>query len=188
MCRRVFFEVIHEGSEEEYHREIIRRVGQPPLQGNAPGDAPRIYVYNAWFDYFVEAAAEQYQKSLARAEAFVMERYSGDSLPPSERYMIAHQATAFRTLAVRETLLYHELGRDGGFPPLVEPIRGPLTAEQLETLFQELRRRGAFEADLHPEPFEHYRNLTDRQMWELHREEAESYSTEEGGYWSVMLG
>ena len=184
MCRRVFFDVIDEGDKEEYHREILRRVGQPPQQGNAPGDTPRLY--NTWYDYFVEAAAEQYQESLVRAREVLVKSLLGHPDSILEESHIANQATAFRTLAVREMLLYLEIRRDdGGFPPLVGPIRGPLTAEQLEALFQELRRRGAFEPDLHP--FEYYRGLTDRQMWELHREEGESYSTAEEGYWSLSL-
>lgn len=83
-------------------------------------------------------------------------------------------------------MLYIELGHDADLPPLVGPITGPLNAEQLEALFQELRRKGAFEQDL--QPFEPYVGLTDRQMWLLHREEGECYTTEEGGFWSLALG
>lgn len=191
MCRRVFFDVINEEDEEEYRREVLRRVGQPPQEGHAQGDNPR------WYGYFLEAAAEQYQESLTRARAFLVRNTRGrDAVEREERFRlsyptledmeshIANQATAFRTLAVREVMLYFELGRDGFLPPLVGHIR-PLNAEQLEALFRELQRRGAFEPDLHP--FEHYEELTDDQMWLLHREEGESFSTEEGGYWSLSL-
>lgn len=181
MCRRVFFDVIDEEEEEEYYREVIRRVGLPPQEGHAQGDTP------TWYGFFVEAAAEQYQESLTRARAFYARLVSANPSFAGEdlEYAIVNQATAFRTLAVREIMLYIEFGRDGSVPPLEGPIRAPLNAEQLEILFRELQRRGAFEPDLHP--FPHYDNLTDHEMWLLHREEAESYSTQEGGYWSLAL-
>ena len=179
MCRHVFFEVVDEEEEAQSHREIFRRVGLPPHEGHALGDSP--VWQHTWYGYFVEAAAEQYQESLTRARAFVASRQAR-----YEEFHVERQATAYRTLAVREMLLYLTFGRDGVFPPLVGPISGPLNAEQLEALFQELRRRGAFDIELHP--FPHYHGLTDRQMWLLHREEGESYSTWEGGYWSLALG
>lgn len=181
MCRRIFFDVIDEEDEEEYRREIIRTVGEPPQEGHARGDT------STWYGYFVEAAAEQYQESLTRTRAFLATNAPGRSYstPEAVEDHVEGQAMAFRTLAIRETLLYIEFGRDGVFPPMMVPIRGPLSAEQLETLFQELRRREAFDIELHP--FEHYHGLTDREMWLLHREEGESYSTAEGGYWSLSL-
>ncbi len=197
MCRRVFFDVVEEDDEEdededeeeeeeeERYREILRRVGQPPQEGLARGHAPRLY--NAWYDYFVQAAAEQYQESLIRARVFVVGDFAGRSHSTVEelRSHTASQATAFRTLAVREMILYNVFRRDAGLPPLEGPIRAPLNEEQLEALFQELRQRGAFEIDLHP--FENYHGLTDREMWLLHRDEGESYSTQEGGFWSLSL-
>ena len=186
--------MVDEEDEEEFYREIVRRVGQPPQERQATGNIPR----PTWYGYFVEAAAEQYQESLTRSRAFLVRNSPGrDEAQREERFRssyptpedmeshIANQATAFRTLAVREMLLYFEFGRDGVFPPLVGPIRGPLNAEQLDALFRELQRRGAFEPDLHP--FEHYEGLTDQQMWFLHREEGESYCSFEGGYWSLLL-
>lgn len=192
MCRRIFFHVVDEEDEEEYYREVLRRVGRPPQAEHAQADIP------TWYGYFVEAAAEQYEESLIRARAFLVktcpgrdetereERFRSFYLTPEEMEShIANQATAFRTLAVREMMLYIEFGRDGWLPPLVGPIRGPLSAEQSEGLFRELEQRGAFEMDLHP--FPHYEGLTDRQMWLLHREEGESFNTREGGYWSLSL-
>lgn len=192
MCRRVFFDVIDEEEEERYYRETLRRVGQPPQEEHAPSRWPP-----SWYGYFVEAAAEQYQESLTQARAFLVRGCPGRDEVEREEYFrlsystpeemeshIANQATAFRTLAVREMFLYFEFGREGVFPPVRGPIR-PLNAEQLEALFQELRRRGAFEPDLHP--FQHYEGLTDHQMWLLHREEGESYTSRDGGYWSLSL-
>ena len=199
MCRHVFFDAMDEafdvieGTEQErYEREIIRRVGQPPQEGQAPSDL------TSWYSYFVEAAAEQYEESLTQARTFLVRRFRGrDDVEREENfrssqarspaeidYRIANQATSFRTLAIRDVLLYLEFGRNGNFPPLSEPVR-PLNEEQMEALFQELRRRGAFEPDLHP--FPHYEGLTDREMWLLHREEGESYTTSEGGLWGLML-
>lgn len=199
MCRHVFFDAIDEafdvieGTEQErYEREIVRTVGQPPQEGQAPSDLP----VGPWYSYFVEAAAEQYEESLTQARTFFARRFRGRDevereenfqLPGEFDYRIVNQATTFRTLAIRDVLLYLEFGRDrnGNFPPLNEPVR-PLNEEQMEALFQELRRRGAFEPDLHP--FPHYEGLTDREMWLLHREEGESYTTSEGGFWGLMLG
>ena len=202
MCRHVFFDAIDEafdvieGTEQErWERDIVRRVGQPPQEGQAPSDLP----VGSWYSYFVEAAAEQYEESLTQARTFLARRFRGrDEVEREENflsfqarspgeidYRIANQATTFRTLAIRDVLLYLEFGRDGNLPPLSDPAR-PLTEEQMEALFQELRRRGAFEPDLHP--FPHYEGLTDREMWLLHREEGESYTTSEGGFWGLMLG
>ena len=50
-CRRVLFDVIDHEDVEEYRRKIVRRVGQPPQEGHAQ--------LPTWYDYFVEAAAEQ---------------------------------------------------------------------------------------------------------------------------------
>ncbi len=185
MCRHVFFDVVEEDDDEERYREILRRVGQPPQERLARGHAPRLY--NAGYDYFVQAAAEQYQESLIRARVFVVGGFAerGHETLEELRSLTASQATAFRTLAVREMILYNVFRREAGLPPLEGHIRGPLNEEQLEALFQELRRRGAFEIDLHP--FEHYHGLTDREMWTLHRDEGESYSTQEGGFWSLSL-
>ena len=200
MCRHVFFDAMDEafdvieGTEQErYEREIVRRVGQPPEEGQAPSDM------TSWYSYFVEAAAEQYEESLTQARTLLASRLPGrdefervenlrsfQAQPSGEiDWRIANQATTFRTLAIRDVFLYLEFGRDGNCPPLSEPIR-PLNGEQMEALFQELRRRGAFEPSLHP--FPHYEGLTDREMWLLHREEGESYTTSEGGFWGVMLG
>ena len=216
MCRSVFFDVVEAeeeliavevleefdlaepSEEEEYSRHVISRVGQPPGERLAGGETSQSEL--EWYSYFVDAAAEQYQESLTRARAFFVKSFSGrDELEREEQfraYFLAHpgmeeraiadQATAFRTLAVRETLLYLEFGRDGVFPPLESPIRGPLSAEQSQTLFQELQRRGAFDIDLHP--FRHYDGLTDEQMWFLHQEEGECYSTSDEGFWSLALG
>ena len=174
MCRRVFFDVIDEEEEQQHYREILRRVGRPPQERHAAD-----YTSHMWYDYFVEAAAEQYQQSLSLAEAYLRRTYPG-----YQQHHIESQATAMRTLPIREMLLYWKFASDGALPPLVGLIR-PLDAEQLEALFQELRRRGAFDIELHP--FPSYDGLTDRQMFLRHREEGESYSTWEGGYWSLSL-
>lgn len=196
MCRRVFFDVIDEEEEEEYDRHVLSRVGRPPQLGHARGEFPR--QRPTWYGYFVEAAAEQYQESLIRARALLVRNCPGrnevereerfrsfHSSPEEMESHIANQATAFRTLAVREMMLYIKFGHEGSFPPLVGPIMGPLNAEQLEALFRVLQSKGAFEADLHP--LRHYDGLTDHQMWLLHREEGESFCTREGGFWSLAL-
>ena len=200
MCRHVFFDAMDEafdvidGTEQErYEREIVQRVGQPTREGQAPSDL------TSWYGYFVEAAAEQYEESLTRARTFLARRFRGrDEVEREENlrlfqaqsprefdHRIATQAITFRTLAIRDVLLYLEFVRDGNCPPSWHPGR-PLNEEEVEALFQELRRRGAFEPDLHP--FPHYEGLTDREMWLLHREEGESYTTQEGGLWGLMLG
>lgn len=191
MCRQVFFDVIGwEEDRDAYARSVVRRVGQPPQVGHAQGDTP-----DTWYHYFVEAAAEQYEESLARAAAILpfpepARKPASSEIPEEERMLsIEYVARAFRTLTVRDTLLYFEFARDGAFQPLVGPITGPLNAEQLEALFQELRRRGAFEPDLHEFPWwASYEGMTDREKWLRHREEGESYCSEEGGFWSLMLG
>ena len=174
MCRRVFFAVVDEEEEQQQYREILRRVGRPPQERNAAD-----YTSHTWYDYFVEAAAEQYQQSLSLAEDYLKSMY-----PRYQQHHIESQATALRTLPIREMLLYKKFADEGALPPLVGPVR-PLDTEQLEALFQELRRRGAFDIELHP--FPSYENLTDRQMWLRHRQEGESFSTWEGGYWSLSL-
>ena len=178
MCRRVFYKVIDHEDVEEYRREVVRRVGLPPQERHAQS--------RTWYDYFVQAAAEQYTESLTRAREF----FASNSLETwfSDReeleYNIAKRATAFRTLAVREMMLYIDFGHDGGFPPIVGPIAEPLNAEQLEALFQELRRRGAFQFA----SFEPFVGLSDRQIWLLHREAGECYTTERGEFWSLGPG
>ena len=182
MCRRVFFDVIgvidEVGEEEQYHREILRRVQRPPQERHAQEDTPEWG--HTWYSYFLEAAAEQYQESLTRARAFYARRYDN-----YEGFHIDYQAMAFRTLPIREFLLYVQFRRDWGLPPMAGPIREPLNAEQLEELFQELRRRGSFDLEVHGYP--RYEGLTDRQIWQLRREEGECYSVWEGGYWSLGL-
>ena len=141
VCRHRFFEAVGEavGEEEEeswtevYFRDIVRRVGQPPRVGLAAENA-------TWYDYYVEAAAEQYQESLTRARAFRSTRNPGFDHLPSEQieHSVACQATAFRTLPVRETLLYIEFGFDEVVPRLEGPIRGPLNAEQSGTYISEM--------------------------------------------------
>ena len=197
MCRYIFFFLVDEEQEERYHRDIIRRVGRPPQEGQTQEDSSTSEP--TWYGYFVEAAAEQYQESLTRATRFLARNFPGDNEAEREEQFrllytndeemqqrIALRATAFRTMDVRDWLLYLKFGAEGVLPPVTGPISAPLNAEQLEDLFQELRKRGAFEEDLHP--FPHYEGLTDRQMWLLHREEGESYSSWEGGYWSLLLG
>ena len=199
MCRYTFFTVVDEEQEERYHRNIIRRVGWPSQEGQAREDSSTSE--STWYDYFVEAAAEQYQESLTRARIFLARNFPGSNEAEREeqfrsfytsytseeemQHRIALRATAFRTMDVRDWLLYLKFGAEGFLPSVTGPIRAPLNAEQLEALFHELRRRGAFEEDLHP--FPHYAGLTDHQMWLLHREEGESYSPWEGGYWSLSL-
>lgn len=179
MCRHIFFDVVDHGDEEEYRREVVRRVGTGHL--SQEGHAPR----PTWYDRFVEAAAEQYQASLTRARQLLARIPSGSWNPDHGEleYIIANRATAFRTLAVREVMLYIELEV---LPPLMGPVTGPLNAEQLEALFLALCQRGAFDPAL--EPFEPYVGMTDRQMWLQHREEGECYTTEDGGFWSLALG
>ena len=179
MCRHVFFDVVDHGDMEEYRREVVRRVGRGHLPQEGHAQVP------TWYESFVEAAAEQYQDSLTRAREFLL-RISSGRWNPIHGELEAHvakRATAFRTLAVREVMLYLELEV---LPPLMSPITRPLNAEQLEALFQELRRRDAF--NHHLQPFEPYVGRNDRQKWLLHREEGECYTTEEGGFWSLALG
>ena len=197
MCRYIFFFVVDQEQEESYHRDIIRRVGQPPQERQAREENSTLEP--TWYGYFVEAAAEQYQESLTRARIFLARNLPGSNEDEREaqfrllytseeeiQQRIALRATAFRTMDVRDWLLYLKFGAEGFLPPVTDPISGPLNAEQSEALFRELRRRGAFEEDLHP--FPHYEGLTHRQMWLLHREEGENYSSWEGGYWSLSLG
>lgn len=72
MCRRIFFDVIDHGDEEEYRREVVRRVGHGHLPQEGHAQIP------TWYDCFVEAAAEQYQESLTRARE-LFERISSGS-------------------------------------------------------------------------------------------------------------
>ena len=184
MCRRVFFRIIDEEEEEQYERHVLRRVQRPPRAGQVPSQRP------AWYSCFVEAAAEQYQESLIRARAFIAKTRPGYFEVEEEGHAriaeayVASIATALRTLDVREMMLYLKFGYEGDFPPLTA-ITGPLNEEQLETLFRTLQSKGAFDIELHP--FPNYHNLTDRQMWHLHREEGESYLTRDGGFWGLCL-
>lgn len=198
MCRHVFFHIVDEDKERRYHHEVIRRVGLPPQEGHAQGDTPTPRWPPSWFGWFIEDAAEQYQESLILARRFLARQFTGrDEVEREERFRnfyssqaemddhIANQATAYRTLPLREYLLYLQFVEEGVFPRVEGPISGPLDAEQLEALFQELQRRGAFDPELHP--FPRYEGRTDREMWLLHLEEGEMYVTWEGGYWSLSL-
>ena len=177
MCRFVFFDAISEEEEEQYHRQVILRVGRYPSEGSLVNTSEE---EDPWYSYFLEAAAEQYEESLRRARA-----YLASAFPTAEEYHVTALATAYRTLAIREMMLYLKWSREGAdLPPLPGVESRPLTAEELEALFRELQRRGAFAEDLH---LPHYHDLTDREKWLLHREEGESYCPFDNGYWSVLL-
>lgn len=113
--------------------------------------------------------------------------------PPADlETNVAHLASAYRTMAFRETLLYVKLTEAGArMPPLRAQNDGAgLSPYQEEMLLWELGQRGAF-ADARVRPG--YLGMTNRQAWSKRRAEGEvfTFGTKRAGgrgYWSAELG
>lgn len=107
--------------------------------------------------------------------------------PMAFESVVAGLAEALRTVDFRETLLYLNLRETGArFPPLEAPYKG-LNSGHEEALFRELRLRGAFGPE-HALP--HRTGLSNRELWNAHREQGEVYThlilpANDEGYWSM---
>lgn len=111
-------------------------------------------------------------------------------LPPADlEIKVEELASAYRTMAFRETLLYLNLREAGArIRPLESPHKG-LSAQEEDVLLSELGQRGAF-INTHIRP-EHLA-MTNRQSWYVHRAKGEVYTYERSpasgrGYWSTGL-
>ena len=151
----------------------------------------------SWWPEFFQTATEVYEESIRRARAVVTtprvppsranmshwspypylqvsvsEPRSPEETDPQHLYNVVQAlATAFRTLPFREALVHSILRDQGAEARLPTPIEGdlrPLSAEQEEALFREMERRGAF---LERDSARQYEGLTNRERWQLHREE-----------------
>ena len=127
-------DVIHKEAKERDFRDVVRSVEQ------ARPDIPNLLYTNTWYRCSMEGAAEQDEKSLILARALLM-----GTRDEGVEHVVESGAMALRTLAVREMILYMEFAHDRTVPPLPNVISAPLNDEQMERLFQELKRRGAFE-------------------------------------------
>ncbi|KAL9065683.1 MAG: hypothetical protein Q9161_008069 [Pseudevernia consocians] len=180
-------EVLQRGAREEFVRELVR----------------------IWWPGFFRTTTEQYQESIRRARAVI----TTPRVPPPEADMnywspypylqlsvsepinpeevdpqhldnvVEVLATAFRTLSFREALAHSSL-RISGAEARLSDLR-PLSAEQEEELFREMERRGAFpEIDFARQ----YTRLSNRERWQVHREEdGESWNPDTrlwSPYWS----
>lgn len=175
---------------------LIGEIGQPEGQEMPQREARmqnwRDRIRSCWPQWF-RTTFEQYQDSIRRARTVITTRrvpdpgansnfYSEllrpDHLPrQSLEYPIQALATAYRTLSFREALLYTNLRGYGVNPqsvdlPEIYDLR-PLSAEQEEALFQDLERTGAFSRI---NPRIQNPELTNRERWQAHREEGETWN------------
>lgn len=138
-----------------------------------------------WFERWPSPTGQQIEDSQKRARQALlrpspsafMQRVSlqGQSPPADLEPRVKELASAYRTMAFRETRLYLNLKEAGArIPPLEFPHRG-LSAHQEEALLWELGQRGAFRAT-------HVRlgimAMTNRESWYVHRAKGEVYTYE----------
>lgn len=167
--------------------------GQEVLQGEAREETARDLV-RGWLPEFFGTTTEQYQESIRRARAVIttprapppgadmnywspypyLQLSASEPINPEEvdsqhlDLVVKTLATAFRTLAFREALTYSVLRVSGAEAQPPDGHLRPLSADQEETLFRELERRGAFdEIDFARQ----HTRLTSRERWQVHREE-----------------
>lgn len=159
-----------------------------------------------WFERWPLPTAEQIDNNEKRAR-MELQRPSlsifspqqnptsqGPHFPPAAdlEAKVAQLASAYRTMAFRETLLYTKLTEAGARMPLMRsPHTGEgLLAHQEEMLLWELGQRGAF-SDARARPA--FLGMTNRQSWNAHRAKGQVFTFEMQclcgqGYWSTELG
>lgn len=154
-----------------------------------------------WFERWPLPTRQQFEDGEKRARmqllrpppSGILHTIPSQTTPSSPEDMdlkIARLASAYRTTAFRETLLYMKLLEAGArIAPLSSPHTG-LTTHQEEMLTWELGQRGAF-SDARVRPG--FMGMTNRQCLHAHRAKGEVYtyetSTASGrGYWDTDLG
>ena len=168
----------------------------------AAHEARREVVRSFWGHHFFQTTTEQYEESIRRARAIVMtprvpplgvdmnswapfphlqprdrSEYVGpeDQDPEYLERSIESRAADYRTLSIREAVMYEALRNDGAHERLpsssssIDNSLQLLTAEQEEALFLELERREAFDVGIEFRP--EYMGLTNRERWRVRREE-----------------
>ena len=128
MCRCVFFDVVDEEEDERYHRHVIRRVGQ--ARADTPVSRP------TWYGYFLEAAVEQYEESLTQAREYLTRNFPGH-----QEWHIEGQAYAYRTLAIRDVLLYLKFRL---LPPLAGSYRRAIECRAVGSTLPRTSEEGCF--------------------------------------------
>ncbi|KAL9064341.1 MAG: hypothetical protein Q9161_008941 [Pseudevernia consocians] len=153
-----------------------------------------------WFERWPLPTSQQIKDSQERARRALMRPppsgFMSRSLaqtysPPTDfESKAAELASAYRTMAFRETLLYLNLKEAGArIPFLQSPHRG-LSAHQEEVLLWELGQRGAFRGRRFRPG---HMAMTNRELWYVHRSKGEVYTYEippagGRGYWATDLG
>ena len=171
-----------------------------PIPALAPArEAANTQSGHEWFQLWPLPTHQQIEDYQKRAQQAVLRPHptgflQSDSPQPHPTptelgSKVASLASAYRTMAYRETLLYLNLTKAGArMPPLGTPHNG-LTAQQEEALLWELGQRGAFSArQVRPGRMA----MTNRQAWYVHRSNGEVYTYETTpasgwGYWSTGL-
>ena len=153
-----------------------------------------------WFERWPLPTSQQTEDSQKRARqalmspppsGFMNRSLAQTYLPPTDlESKVTELASAYRTVAFRETLLYLNLKEAGArIPMLQSPHRG-LSAHQEEVLLWELGQRGAFRGTpVRPG----HMAMTNRELWYVHRSKGEVYTYEippagGRGYWATDLG
>ena len=199
-----------DGSESDNQRErnpmtlldAFQRVASYSASTHAPEETQR--EDGQWFERWPLPTAEQIETNEKRARLQLLRppppsifpqpstSQTTHSPPADPETEITRLASAYRTMAFRETLLYIKLTDAGSrMPPLRSPHNGAdLSPHQEEMLLWELGQRGAF-TDARARPG--YMGMTNRQSWNAHRAKGEVF-TYEGehvagrGYWSTEVG
>ena len=138
-----------------------------------------------WFQHWPSPTSQYFEDSLKYArQALLRPLPSGlihgiplhsYSPPVDFEFSVEDLASAYRTLAFRETLLYLYLKEAGArIPPLEFPHRG-LSAQHAEALLWELGQRGAFSVT-YVKPG--HLAMTNRQSWYVHRAKGEVFTYE----------
>lgn len=166
---------------------------------HSPGDKQDGWDGQEWFERWGIPTRQQYADSEKRARqtlsnphpSGLLQRSSRTYSPPADfDRRVRELASAYRTMAFRETLLYLNLEEAGArIRPLESPHKG-LSAHHEAMLLWELGQRGAFkETQVRPG----HMAMTNRQSWYVHRAKGEVYTYERSpaigrGYWSTDLG
>ena len=177
---------------EAFERLASTSVETPTSEEPEGQDSP------AWFERWPLPTTQQVNDSLQRARQELLKpppRLFGQfntpptpTPPPDLEQRATTLASAYRTTAFRETLLYLDFNAAGArIPPLEFPHRG-LSVYQEEMLLWEMGQRGAFRGT------NAYQGLTNRQMWARRRGKGEVFVYQcyfaggRDGYWSTDLG
>lgn len=152
-----------------------------------------------WFERWPLLTSQQIEDSEIRARQALLRPPPSGSMhrSPPEAYSppadlesrVAELASAYRTMAFRETLLYLDLMKAGARMPPLELHYRALSAQHEEVLLWEMGQRGAFSA---AQVIPGHMAMTNRESWYVHRMKGEVYNYEQSpthrrAYWATDL-